>query len=749
MIMSTLLKLQIGPVQDFIAQARSTRDLWSGSFLISWMMAQFVARLREEFGGGKPDFVFPAMSGSDVLPTIRWLEGKLAEKVEGEAKKALLPAIPNRLLAVLPKLPSQQHVSEPDISRWVAEVFEYRADTPWHALGEACWKFFEDHGQRIGGEDPKKRWDDQLNRFWQVTWVLQEWKPAKDWEEALKYPTFERADKPRGDRADWDANYLILAHRLDARRHTRNFRAETLPAPAEKDALSGREAALLDEEWFDTLFGEIKTLRESRRTEDDERRLQNLTTLAHLFRHDDPLAAINIVKRVWHRACLLRERDDDNRKVPGAPHAPRLDRKFYNMPSIPGIAAFPWGVELRKARKLILNDPDSAELARCVKAVQRVIEIEGRSVTMDVADRRQGELLEDWISRMDWQILQPTFWKQAERTAKKRERPELEETARKGGGIITKFLKDHNLGAPGRYYAVLAMDGDGMGRWLSGENFGSWLTADLHTRLSRGLARTAQEHIKPIVEDPLEKGADQPHPYQGKVIYAGADDALALLPGQQSLNCARAIRDIFKRVMGEEVPSHLRKAEFGISAGIAIGHIKEPLQDLVECAFEELHRAKRELLDYPAELHGDAVAVTLFKRSGEQIQWWARFDSPAFPLLGLFQEHYHVPADQPEKSADITGRFPHRLTELLAPYGPAPMTAQRREIVLAELASMIPRQITGGDKVHKRGPDLQRLHLEFRLRAEAYARELELLGRPLPEFYHLFNLEEFVTRDLA
>jgi hypothetical protein len=35
----TLLKLQIGPVQDFIAQARSTRDLWSGSYLLSWLMA--------------------------------------------------------------------------------------------------------------------------------------------------------------------------------------------------------------------------------------------------------------------------------------------------------------------------------------------------------------------------------------------------------------------------------------------------------------------------------------------------------------------------------------------------------------------------------------------------------------------------------------------------------------------------------------------------------------------------------------
>ena len=29
-------ELQLGPVQDFIAQARSIRDQWSGSFLLSW-----------------------------------------------------------------------------------------------------------------------------------------------------------------------------------------------------------------------------------------------------------------------------------------------------------------------------------------------------------------------------------------------------------------------------------------------------------------------------------------------------------------------------------------------------------------------------------------------------------------------------------------------------------------------------------------------------------------------------------------
>ena len=42
----SLIKFQIGPVQDFIAQARSTRDLWSGSYLLSFLMALGIGQLR-------------------------------------------------------------------------------------------------------------------------------------------------------------------------------------------------------------------------------------------------------------------------------------------------------------------------------------------------------------------------------------------------------------------------------------------------------------------------------------------------------------------------------------------------------------------------------------------------------------------------------------------------------------------------------------------------------------------------------
>ena len=60
---SALLKFQIGPVQDFIAAARSTRDLWSGSYLLSWLVAAGIRKLKEVGG----ELIFPSYETQPLL----------------------------------------------------------------------------------------------------------------------------------------------------------------------------------------------------------------------------------------------------------------------------------------------------------------------------------------------------------------------------------------------------------------------------------------------------------------------------------------------------------------------------------------------------------------------------------------------------------------------------------------------------------------------------------------------------------
>ena len=40
----------IGPVQGFVAQARRTRDFWTGSFILSWLSAVAMLAVRQQGG---------------------------------------------------------------------------------------------------------------------------------------------------------------------------------------------------------------------------------------------------------------------------------------------------------------------------------------------------------------------------------------------------------------------------------------------------------------------------------------------------------------------------------------------------------------------------------------------------------------------------------------------------------------------------------------------------------------------------
>jgi len=56
------LIFSLGPVQEFIAAARRTQDLWMGSWILSYLSWKAIESLADEFG---PDvIVFPSASGA-------------------------------------------------------------------------------------------------------------------------------------------------------------------------------------------------------------------------------------------------------------------------------------------------------------------------------------------------------------------------------------------------------------------------------------------------------------------------------------------------------------------------------------------------------------------------------------------------------------------------------------------------------------------------------------------------------------
>lgn len=219
------------------------------------------------------------------------------------------------------------------------------------------------------------------------------------------------------------------------------------------------------------------------------------------------------------------------------------------------------------------------------------------------------------------------------------------------------------------YFTVLALDGDKIGKHI--RSLGS---DQEHTAFSGRLGKFALEQVCPMVADPN---------YDGRVIYAGGDDVLALLPADTALACAHALRELFCRAM----------PGLDVSAGIAIAHFKSPLQDVVRAARLAEKRAKRK--PEQGGLDRSAVAVTLFKRSGETVKWGCKWEGGGLALYRAIAE-----ALAQEK---LSAKFPYRVVELLHPYlaeqtglaktAPSPgFETKVDEIIEREFASVCDRQ---------------------------------------------------------
>ena len=142
------------------------------------------------------------------------------------------------------------------------------------------------------------------------------------------------------------------------------------------------------------------------------------------------------------------------------------------------------------------------------------------------------------------------------------------------------------LGAPSPYYAILRMDGDEMGRRLRGNEA---LAKALPT-----FARTARG----IVEA-----------HSGRLLYAGADDLLALLPLEEAIAASLALEAAFRHGTAAAC------ADATISAGLTFAHQNAPLR----AAMAESAR----LLDVVAKtVNGRAsLAVSVLRVGGPVFEW--------------------------------------------------------------------------------------------------------------------------------
>ena len=167
---------------------------------------------------------------------------------------------------------------------------------------------------------------------------------------------------------------------------------------------------------------------------------------------------------------------------------------------------------------------------------------------------------------------------------------------------------------PCKYYIILSMDGDDMGKLMSGDSLDDKdFTIDYQGNLSKILAKSG-ENLSNLIES---EG-------NGCTVYSGGDDLLAFLPIETGLPIINKLRDSFS----EEFKS-INKTPTS-SSGIVILHHHDSLRRGLIESRKNVDAAKEQFKGK------DAFFITLRVFSGSVITWGSKWTIDDFIIQGEY-----------------------------------------------------------------------------------------------------------------
>lgn len=643
----SFLLFQIGPVQDFIRQARSTRDLWAGSYLLSYLIAK--AMFAVATAVGPESIVYPQLRGVPLIDWFGhgtdgqfWTEEKRAAFTNkfGVREELLTPNLPNRFLALVPK--DWQDGS----GNSIAAVAENAVRAAW---GEIVNSVHEAIQSTIGVDHPGWDifWSAQTGRFPTVDFVIHDWQETNvvlKQAEAGTPPLHGGWDKhplkhPLKQALAWATGKIPFEH-LDPRCYKHRSWKEGL---AWKSEILGTTGKALE-------AGEKPVI-------------------------ENPgfVWALHYAATEWRFAAV------------------KNAREFMPWGSHQGVEK-----DHLDGRNEVLGGVRHDAFWEAMRGAQW-------------SDRTPGQIFkgkQEYGALTTIKRLFPYVWM---RQALDSPPPGFESVQDIAEAIESENERDD---LP-KYYAILAMDGDDMGKWVSGTKTPPWkdvlsgreddpksplgyfkdkwgtgwedvrvpLTPSFHAALSEALGNFSLYCARQIVEA-----------FDGQLIYAGGDDVLAMLPAPQAVNCAIALQTVFRglnpvttgapivvqeklsTLFGFPAPGfilckqgagkgdHCRPnwplmvmgPKSTASVGIAIGHVRSPMQDVIQAARDAEHAAKGVK---EKGIEKGALALRILKRSGESVEFATRFDSGVLGVWGDLAYH----GDQ------LSGRFIYRFLQKIRP----------------------------------------------------------------------------------
>ena len=569
---AALLAFALGPVQRFIEAARTVRDLWSGSMILSWLAFRAMLPILEQCG--PTALIYPALRGNPLVDL--WLRQQLGQKVplpDVDVRKT--PALPHRFLAVVPwGARGEQATAVADACRQAAQqAVQELADAVHNILNPRLYPLCADWD---------KRWQQQVGNYF----------------------TFATAVIPLSGSTE----------EVDNERLPRLLAGKESFGEAFPNAQAVRNLSLAIPPHDRPDYGQQHAGRWQYQVELVQRSLAAQRSI----RFVPPNPTVNFHERVPQKCSLLGTFEQMG------PDEFRESREFWNQAAQKLCVE---GVRLRRGEAHCAIALVKRFAAPALLSPQLSLESQDLRFpdTWTVAAA-------DWLERagIDWRHAWGVPWNgHWLHWSKPDEDPEEADPCPKTlWQQIVEARKRESLGDPPVYYAVLKLDGDDLGGWLRGENSPK-VREVMHPELVRyyeGLGEPAKpglEAKRPVgpalhaaLSTALANFALHVVPevvakYHGTVIYSGGDDSLILLPTRTALACARELQQAY---VSDWYPADRREyllmgSQATISGGLVVAHAMDDLRLVLQDARRAEEEAK--------QAGRNALAITIRRRSGE------------------------------------------------------------------------------------------------------------------------------------
>jgi len=636
------LLFTISPVQSFISKARKTSDLWAGSYMLSYLVWESMKPIVKEFG---PDtIIYPNLLGQPLVD--KWLYEEFRDSFDifkertwfkkfidnsHLDEKLTIANLPNRFLAVVPY--------ERDLAYKCEETFKSKLED---LAGKVSKKI---------GIDLSNDIKEDLNSYFKVYWAMMPWSADESY--SPKY-ALEDYKTLLGEDELYEIINIIIEH------------------PYYSYANVGSAYPLLLE-LTEKLLGARKSIR-------DFNQLEEPGEKCHLC------GEFEVLKLDWNKLNLSKGVLKEGEKLCGVCLTKRLFSEIISKEFKLGEIKFTSTSEMASiGEKRRIKREISEEVKEEFKSFFSLIEKLDIQNSVSVPKLKEDKLLYN----IDGQFLMTETYRTdyfEKELGLKVDEKDIKE--------IVEFLKKKEI-SPSKYYAILQMDGDDMGKWLRGE-FNIKIGEAIHENVRHALV----EYSKGDDKVKIEKILDSKHPISpsihqafsrrlsifaleyvrkiveednyGKLVYAGGDDILAFLPVENVLNCAYELQKTFKEVLSKKAT---------MSAGILIVHHKYPLYLALKKVSEAEKKAKN--------FHGkSAFCVTFMTHGGEEREFVYNWELKEF-VEDLIENFY-------EKK--IPDTFPYQYLKVVEELYDGNSNDDIKEVLKSELKRIFMRKDKKMDK---------------------------------------------------